>query len=575
MDRGQGRNWYFLSPRERKYKNGDRPRRDTKDLLGRWKASTGKTDRGRYKGVKVKVAGDGTTKYWRSGLAYFHFQGREEKEKKSGWLMQEFTIPEYQIMLPKDGGPGGPTLDRYVMCRIYPAPKNKGNDDDDEAGPSNAEQVESDDEEETAELPPILSEKMAGKRPVSEARHLCSPAAAKKKRARYPNRLQIEPPAPPPPPPQDHGMQAPFRMPGYYDGSGQPMGYQAGAPMPLPLVPYNNAQVRVPRQQAAYNGQVSMMTPQPAAYNGQMPGTQQQGPYNGQMPMMTRQPAAYNGQMPLTQQYRPVGAPNNDGQVSMMTPQPAAYNGQMPGTQQPATYNGQMPMMTRQPAAYNGQTPVTQRQVAFNSQVRPPPYRPVGAPNNHGQNLTMMTRPSCPAGQAVNPPPVAPQVHRQPETGEMLEKRVVQQNLEEYLWMQQQELEMAVMMREQQDWTMALMMQQQLDQNQPYPEANADCHHHAEGNDLYASVAAEAEHYGRSRAVPPATSGSPGEAAPVRAECAPVSTVVSAARSRDSNGGNHDRAEAAAVKASPGGSGGVSAEGGMADGPQPQHGSAQ
>ncbi|KAF7085768.1 hypothetical protein CFC21_089161, partial [Triticum aestivum] len=483
-------------PRERKYKNGVRPARDTKDRLGRWKASTGKTDERGGGDVRKeeKVADDGTTKYCKSGLAYFYFQGRGEKEKKSGWLMQELTVPEYEIKLPEEGGPGGPTLDRHVMYKIYPAPVGrKKRNNDDEAGPSNAEAVECDDEGETAELPPMLSEKQAGKRPVSEDRQLRNPAAAKK-RARRSNRLQIEPPAPPPPP-QGDGMQAPFGMLGYYDGSGQPMGYQAGAPKPLPLVPYNNGQVHVPRQQVAYNGQVPMMTPQPAAYNGQMPAAQQQGAYNGQVSMMTRQPAAYNGQMPVPQQ----------------------------------------------------------QQVAFNCQVRPPPY---------GQYQKMMARPSCPAGQAAGPPPVVPQMQKLPETDEMLEKRVLEQNLEEYLWMQQQQ-HMALMMRQQQQWTMALMMQQQ---QQPYfGGSNADCHHHAGGkapqfslDDFYASQAAE--HYRRSRAVLPATSGSPGEAALEKAEGSPDSTVVSAGGGGDSsNNGNHDRAESAAVKASPGGS--ASAEG--------------
>lgn len=115
MDRGQSRSWYFLSPRERKYKNGVRPRRDTTDRRGRWKASNGKRDKGGGGddddvGKEEKVAGDGTTKYCVSGLAYFYFQGRGNKEKKSGWLMQELTVPEYEIKLPEHGGPGGPTV---------------------------------------------------------------------------------------------------------------------------------------------------------------------------------------------------------------------------------------------------------------------------------------------------------------------------------------------------------------------------------------------------------------------------------------------------------------------------------
>ncbi|KAF7090931.1 hypothetical protein CFC21_093609 [Triticum aestivum] len=131
-------------------------------------------------------------------------------------------------------------------------------------------------------------------------------------------------------------------------------------------------------------------------------------------------------------------------------PPVARNNGPAP---QPAL-NGQV-RVPRQLAAYNGQVPVAQQQVAFNGQVRPPPYRPVGTPNNRGQNQTVMTPPSCPASQGVNPPSAVPRMQKQPETDEMREKRVIQQNLEEYLWLQRQ------IYAAKQQWRMTFMQQPQ------------------------------------------------------------------------------------------------------------------
>ncbi|KAF7085769.1 hypothetical protein CFC21_089162 [Triticum aestivum] len=150
---------------------------------------------------------------------------------------------------------------------------------------------------------------------------------------------------------------------------------------------------------------------------------------------------------------------HNNGQA----PQPA-LNGQVRVPRQPAAYNGQVPM---KPAAYNRQMPVAQQQVAFNGQVRPP-YGPAGAPNNHGQNQTVMTRPSCPAGQAVNPPSAVPRMQKQPETDEMREKRVIQQNLEEYLRLQREiyAAKQRMMLTQKQQQAMVFTQQQQQQQQQ-------------------------------------------------------------------------------------------------------------
>ncbi|KAM3243590.1 hypothetical protein ACQJBY_055501 [Aegilops geniculata] len=447
--------------------------------------------------------------------------------------------------------------------------------------------------EETTAALPKLPKKQACKRPAEDQQ--LQNAAAAKKRAQHSNRQRAGAPAPPP---QGSGMQAPTRTPEYY----------ARPPMPRPPVARNNGQAPQP----ALNGQVRV----------------------------PRQPAAYNGQVPMM-------------------------------TRQPAAYNGQVPMVTRQPAAYDGQMPVAHQQVAFNGQVRPPPYRPAGTPNNHGQNQTVTTRPSCPAGQAVNPPPAVPRMEKQPETDEMREKRVIQQNLEEYLrlqrqiyaakqqwrmtfmqqpqqamaftqqqqqqaqamaftqqqqaqsmaFTQQQQQAMAFTQQQQQAQAMAFtqqqqqqqaqsmaftqhqqqtmvftqqqqqearamaftqqqqqqqatafgrqqqqptayapqlqqyrqQQQQQYHQQQPFlGGANANYHYQAGGmvprfslDDFYASNAAQ--HYERSRMVLPAASGSLGEAARVTAEALPVSTVVSV--EGDGDRGSHDQQEPARASA--------------------------
>jgi len=83
--RGADDNWYFLSPRSRRYPGGDRPTRRTADNRGRWKPSTGQSKPGR----KKKGAADHSKAS----------KGRPRKNLSVGAI--EFTVPE----LDKEKGP--------------------------------------------------------------------------------------------------------------------------------------------------------------------------------------------------------------------------------------------------------------------------------------------------------------------------------------------------------------------------------------------------------------------------------------------------------------------------------------
>lgn len=78
---GFGENeWYFFSPRDRKYPNGARPNRAT--VSGYWKA-TG-TDKAIYSG----------TKYVGVKKALVFYKGRPPKGTKTDWIMHEYRLSD-------------------------------------------------------------------------------------------------------------------------------------------------------------------------------------------------------------------------------------------------------------------------------------------------------------------------------------------------------------------------------------------------------------------------------------------------------------------------------------------------
>nr|WLO57532.1 transcription factor NAC 721089 [Lonicera caerulea] len=91
--------WYFFSPRDRKYPNGSRPNRVAGS--GYWKA-TG-TDKfifteGRKVGIKK---------------ALVFYIGKAPKGTKTNWIMHE-----YRVSMPQRKN-GSAKLDDWVLCRIY------------------------------------------------------------------------------------------------------------------------------------------------------------------------------------------------------------------------------------------------------------------------------------------------------------------------------------------------------------------------------------------------------------------------------------------------------------------------
>lgn len=96
--------WYFFSPRDRKYPNGSRPNRVAE--TGYWKATgTDKviTAAGRSVGIKKSLV---------------FYVGKAPKGAKTNWIMHEYRI--FETARKK----GSRRLDDWVLCRIYN--KNSG-----------------------------------------------------------------------------------------------------------------------------------------------------------------------------------------------------------------------------------------------------------------------------------------------------------------------------------------------------------------------------------------------------------------------------------------------------------------
>ncbi|KAL3691308.1 hypothetical protein R1sor_004959 [Riccia sorocarpa] len=105
------REWYFFSPRDRKYPNGARPNRAAGS--GYWKA-TG-TDKPIYRTKDVKTpAKIGVKK------ALVFYKGRAPKGVKTNWIMHEYRLAENGISPTHHvHRKGSLRLDDWVLCRIY------------------------------------------------------------------------------------------------------------------------------------------------------------------------------------------------------------------------------------------------------------------------------------------------------------------------------------------------------------------------------------------------------------------------------------------------------------------------
>ncbi|KAJ7965531.1 NAC domain-containing protein [Quillaja saponaria] len=98
--------WYFFSPRDRKYPNGSRPNRAAG--TGYWKATGADKPIGHPKPVGIKKA-----------LVFY--TGKAPKGEKSNWIMHEYRLADVDRTARIKNSL---RLDDWVLCRIY---NKKGN----------------------------------------------------------------------------------------------------------------------------------------------------------------------------------------------------------------------------------------------------------------------------------------------------------------------------------------------------------------------------------------------------------------------------------------------------------------
>ncbi|XP_044480375.1 NAC domain-containing protein 2-like [Mangifera indica] len=93
--------WYFFSPRDRKYPNGSRPNRAAGS--GYWKATGADKPIGQPKPVGIKKA-----------LVFY--AGKAPKGEKTNWIMHEYRLADVDRTARKKNSL---RLDDWVLCRIY------------------------------------------------------------------------------------------------------------------------------------------------------------------------------------------------------------------------------------------------------------------------------------------------------------------------------------------------------------------------------------------------------------------------------------------------------------------------
>ncbi|XVF58793.1 hypothetical protein PTKIN_Ptkin07bG0095100 [Pterospermum kingtungense] len=107
---GEGE-WYFFTPRDKKYKKGSRPRRAAGD--GYWKA-TGADRTIMSKGGGVEVG-------YRKALVFY--RGKPPKGDKTDWMMHEYRLKDPPARLNKPFNSNSihddMRLDDWVLCKIY------------------------------------------------------------------------------------------------------------------------------------------------------------------------------------------------------------------------------------------------------------------------------------------------------------------------------------------------------------------------------------------------------------------------------------------------------------------------
>ncbi|KAK6923481.1 NAC domain [Dillenia turbinata] len=94
--------WYFFSPRDRKYPNGSRPNRAAG--TGYWKATGADKPIGKPKAVGIKKA-----------LVFY--AGKAPRGIKTNWIMHEYRLANVDRSAGKNNN--NLRLDDWVLCRIY------------------------------------------------------------------------------------------------------------------------------------------------------------------------------------------------------------------------------------------------------------------------------------------------------------------------------------------------------------------------------------------------------------------------------------------------------------------------
>ncbi|KAA8530719.1 hypothetical protein F0562_005347 [Nyssa sinensis] len=91
--------WYFFSPRDRKYPNGSRTNRATK--AGYWKAT------GKDRKVNSQTRAVGTKK------TLVYYRGRAPHGARTDWVMHEYRLDERECETPSG------LQDAYALCRVF------------------------------------------------------------------------------------------------------------------------------------------------------------------------------------------------------------------------------------------------------------------------------------------------------------------------------------------------------------------------------------------------------------------------------------------------------------------------
>ncbi|XP_038906268.1 NAC domain-containing protein JA2-like [Benincasa hispida] len=91
--------WYFFSPRDRKYPNGSRPNRVAGS--GYWKAT----------GTDKIISSEGKNVGIKKALVFY--VGKAPKGTKTNWIMHEYRL------ISSSRKTGSSKLDDWVLCRIY------------------------------------------------------------------------------------------------------------------------------------------------------------------------------------------------------------------------------------------------------------------------------------------------------------------------------------------------------------------------------------------------------------------------------------------------------------------------